>query len=55
MQTTINIDKQSASEWNALIDSLLSSEGCSEALNIAIASESIWNLFLKFRCSGVSS
>jgi len=55
MQTTVNIDSTSASEWNRFIDTLVSDEGCSEALTIAITSDSIWSLLLSFRCSGIHS
>jgi len=55
MQTSLNIDQQSISDWNAFIDSLIGNEGCQEALNIAISSESIWNLMLQFRCSDLNS
>ena len=55
MQITLNIDYQSTSDWNAFIDSLIGNECCQEALNIAITSESIWNLILQFRCSALNS
>ena len=55
MQTTINIDQQTVTDWNAFIDSLIGNECCQEALNIAITSESIWNLMLQFRCSDLNS
>ena len=55
MQITVNIDHASAPDWNRLIDTLVSDEGCSEALTIAITSDSIWNLLLKFRCSDIHS
>ena len=55
MQTNLKIDQQSVSDWNAFIDSLISNEGCQEALHIAITSQSIWNLMLQFRCSDLNS
>jgi len=55
MQTSFNIDQQSISDWNGFLDALIRNEGCHEALNIAISSESIWNLMLQFRCSDLNS
>jgi hypothetical protein len=55
MQTTIHIDATSTSEWNHFIDTLVADEGCREALNIAITSDSIWNLLLQFRCGNFQS
>jgi len=55
MQTTVIIDSASTPDWNRFIDTLVSDKGCSEALSIAITSESIWNLLLKIRCSEIPS
>jgi hypothetical protein len=54
MQLNIKPDKQSSEEWNQFIDALIEEPECSKALEIAFKSDSIWRVFLMFRCNGSS-
>lgn len=52
METIATADEQAASDWNAFIDCLLQDEGCQAALDVAVTSKCIWELFIHYRCLG---